>query len=67
MSKTMEIKIKYKDVMFDSENNDILAIINESYNGITIFDGGECATIDIDVLKRILLWYTKNNKEKDVK
>lgn len=53
--------------MFDSENDDILAIINESYNGITIFDGGECATIDIDVLKRILLWYTKNDKEKEVK
>lgn len=55
----MEIKIKYKDVMFDSENDDILAIIDESYNGITIFDGGECATIDIDVLKRILLYYTE--------
>ena len=62
----MEIKIKYKDVMFDSENNDILAIINESHNGITIFDGGEYATIDIDVLKRILLWYTKNNKDRKV-
>ena len=55
----MEIKIKYKDVMSDSDNDDILAIIDDSSNGITIFDGGGCATIDIDVLKRILLYYTK--------